>query len=255
VDKAEADVGSLEAQVGAAAQEIQSRKLDLEYSRVTAPIDGRASRALLTEGNLVNAGGSDPVLTTIVSIDPINAYFDIDERSVQRYQKMRLGHRGRADPAPSLKDAGLHFSFGLDSDEGYPREGVLDFVDNRVDPATGTIQVRGVIANEDGRLVAGSRVRIRVPVSEPYEAVLLPDTALLTDQDRKYVLVVGAENVVERRDVAPGRLLDDGMRVILQRAGGQGISKDDWVVVEGLQRARIHYPVDPVKPKEAAASS
>ncbi len=250
VDQAQALVASLSAQIGAETVEMERRELDLEYSRITAPIAGRASRALLTEGNLVNAGGSDPLLTTIVSIDPIYAYFDIDERALQRYQTGDLGERARNSGTNTVKDAGISFSFGLDTDEGYPREGVLDFANNRVDPGTGTIQVRGAVDNEDGGLVPGSRIRVRVPVSAPYQAMLIPAFAVLTDQDRKYLLVVGKDNVVERRNVTLGRLLDDGMQVVLPgRESNDGVRPDDWVIVEGLQRARIHYPVDPVKPQ------
>lgn len=253
VDKAEADVGSLDAQIGAAMADIDSRTLDLEYSRITAPIDGRVGRAMLTEGNLVNAGGSDPLLTTIVSIDPIYAYFDVDERSLQRYQKLAVG--GTPGRPTSLKEARLPFQFGLDSDEGYPREGILDFADNRVDTATGTIQLRGTIENAGAALVPGSRVRVRIPIGKPHRALLVPDTALLTDQDRKYVLLVGADNVVERRDVTPGTLLDDGMRVVLPGRGqAPGLTTADRIVVEGLQRARLHYPVDPVTPQDVPAA-
>ncbi len=250
VDQAQATVASLAAQVGAQTVEIERRELDLEYSRIAAPLAGRASRALLTEGNLVNAGGSDPLLTTIVSIDPIYAYFDIDERALQRYQRGQLGERARSAGSETVRDAGISFSFGLDTDDGYPREGVLDFADNRVDSGTGTIQVRGAVRNEDGGLVPGSRIRVRVPVSAPYQAMLIPAVAVLTDQDRKYLLVMGKDNVVERRDVTLGRLLDDGMQVVLPGRGpNDGVRSDDWVIVDGLQRARVHYPVDPVKPQ------
>ena len=256
-EQAEARAKSLEAEVGATKQEIARRELDLEYARIRAPIGGRISRALLTVGNLVQAGGVDPLLTTIVSIDPIYLYFNIDERSLQRYQQ-RPRHRGEG-PTP-LKDARLPFRFGLDTDEGYPNEGVLDFAENRVDRETGTIQVRGVVANPKGRLVSGSRVRVRIPVSDPYDAILVPDTAVLTDQDKKYLLVVDGQGVVQRRDVKLGKLLDDGMRLILPGDGqSHELKKDDWVIVLGLQRARINYPVEaleasgnPIAPIEAS---
>jgi RND family efflux transporter MFP subunit len=239
-EKAEAQVKSLESQIGATKEEIARRELDLEYSRITAPIGGKISRALLTVGNLVQAGGTDPLLTTIVSIDPIYVYFNIDERSLQRYQQ-----RHPRRPEGTLKEARLPFRFGLDTDEGYPHDGVLDFADNRVDRDTGTIQVRGVARNPKGRFVPGSRVRVRVPVSDPYKGILVPDTAVLTDQDNKYLLVVDDRSVVHRRDVKLGKLLEDGMRLVLPGDGqDQGLKENDWIIVLGLQRARINYPVE-----------
>lgn len=242
-DKSEARALSLAAQVEAAKQEITRKQLDVEYARITAPISGKVSRAQLTEGNFVNAGGSDPVLTTIVSIDPIYLYFNIDERSLQRYQKT-LAERIRQKTR--LKDVKFPFNFGLDSDQGYPNQGVLDFADNRVDAGTGTIQVRGVVANPHSRFVPGSRVRVRIPFGDPYEATLVPDTAILTDQDKKYLFLLNEKNVVYRLDIKPGRLLDDGMRVVSATGKGQEIKLSDWVIVNGLQRARINNPVEPM---------
>jgi RND family efflux transporter MFP subunit len=242
-DKSEARALSLAAQVEAAKQEIARKALDVEYARITAPIGGKISRAQLTVGNFVNAGGTDPVLTTIVSIDPIYLYFNIDERSLQRYQKtyaerIRQGNR--------LKEAKFPFNFGLDSDQGYPSQGVLDFANNRVDAGTGTIQVRGVVANPQSRFVPGSRVRVRIPFGDPYEAILVPDTAILTDQDKKYLFLLNEKNIVYRRDIKPGRLLEDGMRVVSAAGKDQEIKLSDWVIVNGLQRARINNPVEPM---------
>ena len=135
----------------------------------------------------------------------------------------------------------------METDQGYPYEGVLDFADNQVDRATGTVLVRAVAPDPNGRLVPGSRVRIRLPVSAEHEALLVPDTAFLSDQDKKYLLVLDDKNVVHRRDVKPGKLLDDGMRVILP-SDGQELTANDWIIVLGLQMARLNYPVDPVKP-------
>jgi RND family efflux transporter MFP subunit len=242
-DKSEARALSLAAQVQAVKQEITRKALDLEYAQITAPIGGKISRAQLTVGNLVNAGGTDPVLTTIVSIDPIYLYFNIDERSLQRYQKTyaeRIGQGAR------VKEAKFPFNFGLDSDQGYPHQGVLDFANNRVDQGTGTIQVRGVVANPKAQFVPGSRVRVRIPFGDPYQAMLVPDTAILTDQDKKYLLVVNEKNVVIRRDIKPGRLLDDGMRVVSAAEKNQELKASDWIIVVGLQRARINYPIEPL---------
>jgi RND family efflux transporter MFP subunit len=242
-DKSEARALSLAAEVEASKQEIARKELDVEYARITAPIGGKVSRAQLTVGNMVNAGGTDPVLTTIVSIDPIFLYFNIDERSLQRYQKT---YAERIRQGSRLKEAKFPFSFGLDSDAGYPNQGVLDFANNRVDAGTGTIQVRGVVANPQSRFVPGSRVRVRIPFGDPYEATLVPDTAILTDQDKKYLFLLNEKNVVYRRDIKPGRLLEDGMRVVSAVDKGQEIKLSDWVIVNGLQRARINNPVEPM---------
>ncbi len=252
-EKVQADAESYDAQIAAKAEEVKQYQLDLEFSKITAAIAGTISRAELTEGNLVNAGGSDPLLTTIVAYDPIQVYFSVDERSLQRYMKANRAE-GKETQSP-LRDRKLPFRFGLDSDEGYPHAGLIDFADNRVDPDTGTIQMRGVVDNQQRVFVPGSRVRIRVPVSGPYAAVLVPDTAILSDQDKRYVLVVDDKNVVSRRDVMPGKLLDDGMRVILPDASGKAaVAPEEWIVVDGLQRARINYPVEPVKPSASPPS-
>jgi RND family efflux transporter MFP subunit len=256
VDAAEAQTGSLEAQIEATKQEVRRKELDVEYSRVVAPIAGRIGRALMTTGNLVNAGGSDPVLTTIVSVDPIYVYFDVDERSLQRYFKAR-DKSGTTRPA-AAREAKLPFTFGLETDEGFPHRGVIDFADNRIDPQTGTVSIRGVLPNPNARFVPGSRVRIRVPIGQEQPALVVPDTAILTDQDKRYVLAVDDKNIVHRRDVEPGKLLDDGGRVVRIRpgaGGAPGLSENDWIVTLGLQLARINYPVDPVRPAAAAAGA
>jgi RND family efflux transporter MFP subunit len=246
VETAVAATESIRAQSDAQAQEIRFKELDLEYARVPAPIAGRISRAMLTEGNLVNAGGTEQVLTTLTSIDPVYVYFYVDERSLQRYQKSRAATRPRAQV---VKDLQIPVSFGLDTEEGYPNNGFLDFTDNRVDPTTGTILVRGTIPNSTGRLVPGSSVRVRIPVSDSQSVTTVPDAAILSDQDRKYLLVIDAKNIVQRRDVRLGKLLDDGMRIILPTGGGApGVRSDDWLIVEGLQSARVNYAADPVRP-------
>ena len=251
LEKSEADSLSYAARINAALQEVERGKLDLEFSKITAPIGGRIGRALLTEGNLVNAGGTDPVLTTIVAVDPIYAYFSVDERALQRYMKSSRSP-ARDASATSLRERKMPFQFGLDTEKGFPHEGVLNFADNKIDPGTGTIQVRGTVRNEKGALIPGSRVRVRVPVSEKYQAILVPDTAVNTDQDQKYLLLVDDSKNVKRRKVQLGRLLDDGMRVIL-RAEPE-LKRDDWIIVEGMQTARVNYPVEPI-PEPAAGVS
>lgn len=249
LERAIAQADSFDAQINAKAAEVKQYELDLEFSQIKAPIAGRIGRAMLTEGNLVNAGGSDPLLTTIVALDPVHVYFSVDERMVQRTMAAR--RRATSDAPGALREQKITFRFGLDSDEGYPHEGTLDFADNQIDPETGTIELRGVVDNKQGAFVPGSRVRVRVPIGEPYKAVLVPDSAILSDQDKRYLLVVGDDNLVARHNVALGRLLDDGMRVILPASGDDNrLSTDDRIIVLGLQRARINYAVDPVEPSE-----
>ena len=252
VDAAEAESKSLEAQIQATTQEVTRKALDLEYSKITAPIAGRIGRAMLTVGNFVNAGGTDPVLATIVSVDPVHIYFDVDERSLQRYANTR---GGKTHTAP-LRESKIPFTFGLETEDGYPHTAELDFANNKVDSQTGTIQVRGVVPNPGARFVPGSRVRIRVSLSEPQPALLVPDTAVLTDQDKRYVLVLDEKNVVQRRDVELGKLLDDGSRVIRTGATGkQGISADDRIITQGIQMARVNYPVEPISPTTQATAA
>ncbi len=241
VDKTEADALSLAAQVDSAKHEIARQELELEYSKITAPIDGRVGRAQLSEGNLVNAGGSDPVLTTIVSVDPVDIYFSVDERAMQRYTA-----HGKGASTGALKESKLSFFFQLETEHGFPHEGVLDFIDNQVDKQTGTILVRGTIPNPQFLFVAGSRVKIRVPVSDSRPVTLVPDSAVLSDQDKKYLLVVDDKNVVQRRDFSPGRLLDGGLRTVLEDEKGPVVTPADWIIVQGIQSARINYPVEPL---------
>jgi RND family efflux transporter MFP subunit len=251
VDEAEAQTKSLEAQILASKQEVTRKALDLEYSRITAPISGRIGRALITTGNLVNAGGTDPVMATIVSVDPVYVYFDVDERALQRYMGARAGATSR--PA-SVRESKLPFNFGLETDEGFPQTGEMDFANNQVDAQTGTIQVRGVVPNPDGRFLPGSRVRIRLPLGSPHPVLLLPDTAVLSDQDKRYVLVLDDKNIVQRRDVELGKLLDDGSRVV-RAGGGGGVTADDWVITQGIQQARVNYAAEPVHPTTQSTAS
>lgn len=250
VEKAEADAKALDASISGAKNEIARAQLDLEYSRITADTDGRISKAELTEGNLVNAGGSDPLLTTIVSIDPIRLFFNVDERSLQRYAK-NLGDTGRklSDVLSALKDVKSEFTFALDGETEFTHKGTLSFGDNRIDPTTGTIQVYGLVDNKDGAFVPGARVRVRLPIGKSYQALLVPETAILADQDKRYVLIVDDKNTVRRRDVNLGRLTSDGLRAILPADKLTGDEKVEnwWMIVDNLQRARINYPVDPQK--------
>jgi multidrug efflux system membrane fusion protein len=245
LEKSQADAASYEARIAAKSEEVRQHELDFEFSRVTAAIAGRASRAMLTIGNLVNAGGSDTLLTTIVAVDPIYAYFNIDERSLQRYQRMR-GDAREAE-LRTVRERKLPFRFALESDTDFPYAGMLDFAENKIDSTTGTIEVRGTVENKNGVFYPGSRIRVRVQVGDAYEALLVPDTAVLSDQDKKYLLVLGQGNHVLRRNVTLGRLLDDGMRVIVPgKEEDARLRPEDWVITIGLQRARINEEVEPV---------
>ncbi|MGO9115048.1 MAG: efflux RND transporter periplasmic adaptor subunit [Thermoguttaceae bacterium] len=248
LDKAEADAKSFGAQIMAKKAEADRIRLDLKYAKIIAPLTGKIGKANLVEGDLVNAGGTDPVLATIVTIDPIYVDFNVDERAIQRYQKAASG---QPDKQP-LRDRNIAFTFGLDTEQGFPREGRLVFADIKYAEGTGTVLVRGEAKNPDAQLVPGSRVRVRIPVSDKYEAAVVPDTAVLSDQGRRYLLVLGKDNTVLRRDITPGRLLDDGMRVILPTPGEEKTAdwiknwEKQWVITLGLQRARIDYPVQPL---------
>jgi RND family efflux transporter MFP subunit len=241
LEKAQADAESYDAQIAAEKAEVDRLNLDLKYSKITAEISGKISKAALTEGNLVNTGGSSPPLTTIVTIDPIYVSFNIDERAMQRYQAASPPVPNK-DKQKSLRDQKLPFYFGLELEKGYPHEGQIVFADNAYTEGTGTIPIRGVAENPNGRLVPGSRVRVRIPVSEKYSATLVPDTAISTDQNQKYLFLVEEDNTVKRQNVTLGRLLDDGMRVVLEPK----LKADAWIIVEGMDVAKPNYPVEPI---------
>ncbi len=248
LDKAEADAKSFAAQIMAKKAEADRTRLDLKYAKIIAPLTGKVGKANLIVGDLVNAGGSDPLLTTIVSVTPVYVDFNVDERAIQRYQQ---ADASRPDKQKSLRERGIKFTFGLDTEKGYPHEGTLVFADIKYAEGTGTILVRGVAENKDGLFIPGSRVRVRLPLGEPYSATLVPDAAVSTDQKQKYLLVVGDDKVVKRVNVELGRLLDDGMRVILTPK----LKADAWIITEGMERARLNYPVEPISESTPEASA
>lgn len=227
------------AAVAAAQAAVQAAKLDLDYTRVTAPIDGRVSRAEVTPGNLVTAGPTGgTLLTTIVSMNPVYVYFDGDEQVYLKYTQMAL--RGER---PSSRDARNPVLLGLANEEGYPHRGYMDFVDNRLDPATGTIRGRAVFDNSDRLFTPGLYARVRLLGSSEHRAVLVDDRAIGTDQDKRFVYVLDAKNAVTYRPVKPGRLVD-GLRVV-----ESGLAPGEVIVVNGLQRVR---PGAVVKPERVA---
>jgi RND family efflux transporter MFP subunit len=249
LDTAIADRGEARAAIQSARAQVESAALDLEFTRVTAPISGRVSRAFVTKGNLVNASaGEATLLTTIVSVDPIYVYFDIDERALLQYQQAARAQAGESERIPNVREAKIPVQLGLATEAGFPHEGVVDFVDNRVDPQTGTIRVRAAFANTNRVFTPGLFARVRVPVGDKYQAVLVPDRAIGTDQGQKYVLAVNDKNVVEYRAVKLGRL-HDGLRVIQE-----GLQPGELVIVSGIQRARPGLTVTPQRTEVTALS-
>jgi RND family efflux transporter MFP subunit len=236
-DKIVGDQGETDAALKAARANAERYKLDLGFTKVTAPIGGRISRALVTAGNLVNGGpGPSTLLTTIVSIDPVYAYFDVDEHNVLRIQRMIMANKFKA---ARDKDGRVPIFLRLQDEKGFPHEGMVDFVDNRVDPNTGTLRVRAVFPNRDGLLSPGLFVRLRLPVGDPHKAVLVNERALGTDQGQRFLYVVNDGNEVVQRPVTVGTLRD-GMRVIQE-----GARAGEWVIVNGLQRVRPGVKVEP----------
>jgi RND family efflux transporter MFP subunit len=224
-----------DAQVRAAEAAVQTARLNLEWTKVRAPIAGRVSNALVTEGNLVEAGPpAGAVLTTVVSVDSMYLYFDSDEQTYLRY-----AGRARSSGGTNWRTARLPVFLGLANESGFPHEGRLDFVDNQVDPQTGTIRTRAVFSNRSRALTPGLFARVKLVGTEKQRATLVRDAAIGTDQDRKFVLVVGAGDTLAYRPVLPGRL-SDGLRIVTS-----GLKPGERIVVNGLMRARPGMKVNP----------
>lgn len=219
------------ADIDAAEAVVANAKLQLEFTEVRAPIAGKASRALVTVGNLAVA--DQTILTTIVSQDPMYVYFDVDENSYLRYGEQARESGG----AP----AGTSVRVGLANEEGYPHAGTIDFFDNQVNSAVGTIRARAVLPNADRIFTPGLFVRVQFVSGRKENVLLIDDKAVMTDQDRKYVYVVDKDAKVQRRDIVPGRMAE-GLRVIQS-----GLAADDRIVVAGQQKV---HPGMPVKPNE-----
>lgn len=217
----------LEANIVGARAAVETAKLNLGYTDIRAPIAGRISRKLVTEGNLVTENST--LLTSIVQLDPIYFYFDIDERSFLSYQRLAMKNGGGS----SLEGRSLDVAVQLTDEQDFLHKGKLDFSDNRLDAATGTMRLRAVLPNPDLFLTPGLFGRIAVPGSPEYQAILLPDEAILTDLDRRYVYVVGADGVAQQRPVTLGSRTD---RYRIIRTGLKG---DETVVINGLQRVRL----------------
>ena len=222
------------ATLAAVQAQLEQAKLDLDWTKVTAPISGRVGRKLITEGNLVTGGPSGAtVLTTIVQLDPIYCYFDVDERSALKYRELsRTGKRTSA-----LYEA-IPAQMGLANQEGFPHVGKIDFVDNEINATTGSIKARGVFANADLLMSPGFFARIRIPGSGDYEALLVRDAAIASDQGRPFVYVVGADGKAVARTVVVGPL-ERGLRIVRE-----GLGPNDRVVVNGLMAVRAGAVVE-----------
>ncbi len=235
VDERDSSVAQVEANVAGAEAALESASLNMNFTRVTSPIDGRVSRAEVTKGNLVTGGiNGGTFLTSVVSLDPIYLYFEGDEATYLRYIALaRTGER------PSSRDAPNPVRVGLANEEGFPHEGTMDFVDNQVNSQTGTIRARAVLPNKDGLYIPGLFARVQLLGSSEYTAVLIDDRAVNTDQSQKYVLLLAADNKIEYRRVKLGRVID-GLRIVRE-----GLKPGDVIVVNGAQRVHPGIVVTP----------
>jgi len=223
IDQLRAAQRAAEANLKAAEAAAAQSRLNIDYANVTSPVSGRTSRANVTPGNLVGVG--DAVLTTVVSSDKVYAYFDASESTFLKYMR-------------SAKPVSTVVQMGLSNEQGYPHTGKLDFVDNRLNPATASIRARAVFDNKNGQFTPGLYARVKLGGGSSYPGVVVPDRAITTDQTRKIVLIVGPNNIVQPRPVTPGALID-GMRVV------DGVKAGEMVIVDGLLRAFPGAPVTP----------
>ncbi|MBC7953472.1 MAG: efflux RND transporter periplasmic adaptor subunit [Rhodospirillaceae bacterium] len=246
LDQRQSESRSAGAGTDVARAALRDAELNLQFTRITAPISGRVSARQISIGNLVTAGGqsgSGTLLTTIVSLDPIYFSFDMSEADFLAFQRTLTGPTGGPLDVP--------VDLRLMDETGWPHQGKLTFLDNQVDKSSGTIRARATLANPDNFIAPGSFGRIRMPASKPFEALLVPDSAIVTDQSRKLVMTVNAEGVVVPKPVVPGPLVDN------LRAIRSGLNADDQVVINGLMRSRPGAKVTPqpgkIEPAPSAA--
>jgi multidrug efflux system membrane fusion protein len=233
LERSRGEVKQAEADLNAANAALDQAALNLEFTRITAPIAGRVGEALIKPGNLVSPQGS--ILTTVVSIDPIHVVFEGDENIYLKYQAKAI-----AGERPSSRDVRNPVQVGLATGSDFPFQGEMDFVDNQIDPETGTIQGRALIPNPDGFLIPGLFARVRLLGSIPHEAVLINEAAVMTDQDRKYVYIVTPDSQAVRRDVSLGREVE-GLRVV-----DSGLAPGERIVVNGVRK--VFFSGAPVSP-------
>lgn len=220
-------------------------KLDLDFTEVRAPISGRVSRALITEGNYVTGGsGAGTVLTTIVSVDPVYVYADVDEESLLKFAALV-----KAGKVETNAEGHIPVQLQLADEEGFPHTGYVESFDNHLDEGTGSIVLRALFGNGDGRIVPGLFARIRLPMSDKHPAVLLADRAIGTDQARKYVLTLTSSNTVAYQPIELGSEIE-GKRIVRS-----GLRVGDKVVVNGMQRVRPGMPVAPQMEESAASGN
>jgi RND family efflux transporter MFP subunit len=235
LDERTSTVAQAEANVAGAQAALESAGLNMGFTRVTSPVTGRVSRAEVTRGNLVTGGNNGgTLLSSVVSMDPIYLYFDSDEQAYLRYMQM-----ARSGERTSPRDATNPVHIGLANEEGFPHAGTMDFVDNQLNPQTGTIRARAVFANKDGLFTPGLFARVQLVGSDDYNAILIDDRAVNTDQSQKYVFLLGADNKVEYRKIKLGRVID-GLRIVRE-----GLKPGDVIVVNGAQRVHPGLTVTP----------
>ena len=238
VDQNAAQLALAVANLAQSRADLEKARLNLEWTKVTAPVSGRVSRYYVTVGNLVQSGDQmgGTLLTTIVSVDPMYAYYDVDEYTDQRVR--RLIREGKFH-YKSADEAVVQVSLGLATEEGFPHQGTVNFADNQVNPRTGTLRVRGVFPNKDGVLIPGYFGRVRVPISPRHKALLVTDRALDSDQGQRILYVVNDKNEVVSRPVRPGQM-HDGLRAI-----EDGLKPGERVIVNGLQQVRAGATIEP----------
>ena len=232
----EQDVAALkeaEAQIVAAQANLKRAELDLKYTEIRAPIGGHIDRALITEGNLVSGGlGSGTMLTRIVNDSPTYAYLQVDEQTWLRLTRKIKADNEELANGKSLADQKIPCFLQLQDETEFSREGILDFIENQIDAATGSIRIRARFKNEDGLLRSGLFVRGKVPTGKPYQTVTIPEQSIAREQSSRYVFVVGDDNKAERRQITVGKRIGD-QRVVLE-----GLNANETVIVQGVQRVR-----------------
>lgn len=244
LDEAVSSVKEADASLFAAKSDAARTELDLKYTKIQSPISGRIDRAMVTPGNMLTGGlGNGTLITRIVSVAPVYAYLDVDESTILGYIRKAQANASKSavtqpTEATQLRDLNVPCYLQLNDESEAKHQGVLDFVENRVDKTTGTIRIRGIFQNEEGVLRGGMFVRAKVPVSEPYEAVLIHETAIGTDQNFKFAYVIDASNKPIRRNLKLGAA-QGTLRIVRE-----GIAAGERVVIRGIQRVRPDVEVD-----------